>query len=249
MRMASAQDPSSVHNLMEPRSRRLLTTREKIIVLESSKLHECVFAPWSTAPDTSEFTIGDTESAYLDDTDLHLSDQQRDNLDNWLRPEEIVGNKYICQKDSPENSKKLLDLVQDITTDCSVVASLCAIISRADRGHRNLLAGVFHPWDEARQSPGISHSGKYVLRFYFNGSNRRVIIDDRLPKSKTDRNSYVVDRNDATTIWPALVEKAYLKVRGGYDFPGSNSGTDIWVLTGWIPEQLFLQRYALLVLP
>ena len=77
---------------------------------------------------------------------------------------------------------------------------------------------------------------------HFNGCTRRVVIDDRLPASKTERTLFVVDRQNPQLLWPALVEKAYLKVRGGYDFPGSNSGTDLWIITGWIPEQVFLQR-------
>lgn len=83
-----------------------------------------------------------------------------------------------------------------------------------------------------------------MLRLHFNGCLRKVVIDDRLPASRTSRRLHVVDRNSPALLWPALVEKAYLKIRGGYNFPGSNSGTDLHVLTGWIPEQLFLQRCA-----
>ncbi len=90
--------------------------------------------------------------------------------------------------------------------------------------------------------PAFSQNGKYVFRLHFNGTFRKVVIDDLLPSSSTDRTLHVVDRNNPGLLWPALLEKAYLKVRGGYDFPGSNSATDLWILTGWIPEQVFLQR-------
>jgi hypothetical protein len=76
---------------------------------------------------------------------------------------------------------------------------------------------------------------------FFNGCFRQVVIDDRLPASSNNRTLYVVDRQNSRLLWPALIEKAYLKVRGGYDFPGSNSSTDLNTLTGWIPQQLFLQ--------
>ena len=41
--------------LKEPRSERILTTREKIILLQSSKLHGSCFPPWSSPPLSSDF--------------------------------------------------------------------------------------------------------------------------------------------------------------------------------------------------
>ncbi|KAI9817980.1 MAG: cysteine protease [Thelocarpon impressellum] len=133
-----------------------------------------------------------------------------------------------------------IDLLQDFVTDCSLVASLCAAIASSERGHVKSTACDIYPYDEMLQRPIVSRNGKYVFRMNFNGCFRRVVIDDRLPSSRTGRVLHVVDRNKPGLLWPALVEKAYLKIRGGYDFPGSNSGTDLSVLTGWIPEQVFL---------
>jgi calpain-7 len=105
-----------------------------------------------------------------------------------------------------------------------------------------LLENIFYPYDKSHRNPEMSKNGKYIFRLHFNGCFRKVIIDDRLPSSRSSRRLHVFDRQNPGLLWPALLEKAYLKVRGGYDFPGSNSGTDLWVLTSWIPEQIFLQR-------
>lgn len=100
-----------------------------------------------------------------------------------------------------------------------------------------------YPYDPSTKRPKLSPNGKYIVRLNFNGAYRKVEIDDRLPVSKTPRVLHVVDRRTPGLLWPALLEKAYLKVRGSYDFPGSNSGTDLWIMSGWIPEQVFIQRF------
>lgn len=51
-----------------------------------------------------------------------------------------------------------IDLVQDITTDCSVVASLCAGTARAVKGHGK--AWLLHFYDVAlltSKAPRVNH--------------------------------------------------------------------------------------------
>ncbi|KAF7713485.1 Calpain-like protease palB/RIM13 [Penicillium ucsense] len=229
-----------IPNLEPPISKRRLTTREQIIILEGAKLNGFIFPPWERPPSPLDF-----DGLFTDSPELHLSECQKEIFSGWKRPSELLQAGYSSCKGkngleplmSVSNSS---DLVQDVLTDCSVVASLCATSSRVERGLGKEALPAIYPRVPGSDEPALSPVGKYIFQFYFNGAFRKVIIDDRLPSSKTKRSLYVVDRNNPNFLLPALIEKAYLKLRGGYDFPGSNSGTDLWILNGWIPEQLFL---------
>ncbi|KAI4168036.1 MAG: hypothetical protein LQ343_006698 [Gyalolechia ehrenbergii] len=231
--------------LKEPKSNRALTTREQIILLEASRLHGCRFPPWKNTPDDIEFELDASKVMFIDpDPCFRLSKIQLAVFDSWRRPDRLVSPGKEQQQlptDPSMIAGEKVDLVQDVTSDCSVVASLCAEVARAERGFSTIPSSIFHPYDKTLQQPIRSENGKYIFRLYFNGCWRKVTIDDRLPASNGSRALHVIDRNNPNLLWPALVEKAYLKIRGGYDFPGSNSGSDLWVLNGWIPEQVFLQ--------
>ena len=70
-----------------------------------------------------------------DDTDLELSDAQREIFAGWRRPHENFKEPSELNDDLLMAPVDGFDLVQDITTDCSVVASLCAGTARASKGH------------------------------------------------------------------------------------------------------------------
>ncbi|KAG1739095.1 uncharacterized protein EDB91DRAFT_1237555 [Suillus paluster] len=123
------------------------------------------------------------------------------------------------------------DIIQTIVNDCSVCASIAVCIQHHLRFKSNLLLSSLYP---------SIHDGRYDLKVLVNGDFRRVIIDDRLPFDHNN-NLLGVSTGPKNQLWPSFVEKAYMKLMGGYDFLGSNSAIDLHVLTGWIPEHIDLQ--------
>ncbi|KFA65465.1 hypothetical protein S40285_00428 [Stachybotrys chlorohalonatus IBT 40285] len=212
------------------------------ILHRSSRLHGNDFPAWASEPSDAEFQLPPGAEPFVDDANFSLSPAQEAIFSAWTRPRDLFPSSDDDEDDASfMTPNTTVDLVQDVTTDCSVVAGLSAAVTILT-GKQAALASIFYPYDHSAGRPRLSPSGKYIIRLRFNGCERRVVIDDRLPASQSDRTLFVVDRANPRLIWPALVEKAYLKIRGGYDFPGSNSSTDLWVLMGWIPEQVFLQR-------
>ncbi|KAF2793360.1 calpain-like protease palB/rim-13 [Melanomma pulvis-pyrius CBS 109.77] len=236
-----------VRKLEPPISTRKLTRKEAILLLKASVVNGFKCPPWDKNPASSEFALVEGYDLYTDERELGLSAYQYQFFESWVRAPKALPPPSMYPNDRNGlgpvmGTTRSIDLVQDAATDCSVVASLCAGIARAERGHEQMLSNMIWPFDKNRGKPVLTSNGKYVVRLNFNGCWRKVVIDDRLPVSNTHRLLHVVDRHNPALLWPALLEKAYLKVRGGYDFPGSNSCGDLWTLTGWIPEQVYLQE-------
>ncbi|KAH8724621.1 hypothetical protein GQ44DRAFT_750131 [Phaeosphaeriaceae sp. PMI808] len=243
----SSTSYSRIRRLVEPLSTRKRSRREDIILLKASMVNGFKCPPWAKNPPPSEFVPSQDVKVFIDTHGLSLSSYQQQFFHGWVRATDAVPPPHMVPIDGSRtgplmSNSRTIDLVQDAASDCSVVTSLCAAIARGERGHDQMLTNKLYPFDVNLGAPVTSSNGKYIVRLNFNGCWRKVTIDDRLPVSNTHRLLHVVDRRNPALLWPALLEKAYLKVRGGYDFPGSNSCSDLWTLTGWIPEQVFLQE-------
>lgn len=76
---------------------------------------------------------------HRDNVEFPLSAAQLGVFDAWRRPRELLEQSRTTPSWCPTMlAHGKVDLVQDITTDCSVVASLCAATARSERGYTDV---------------------------------------------------------------------------------------------------------------
>ena len=117
-----------------PVSRRTLTTAEQIIVLKASYVNGGKYPPWQTNPTATDFELGPDGKPFEDDHTFNLSRTQQESLSCWKRAADALPSAHDTPDHSENDLRWSTDLVQDATTNCSVVAGLCAAVARLVRG-------------------------------------------------------------------------------------------------------------------
>ncbi|KAI0690918.1 hypothetical protein C8T65DRAFT_87074 [Cerioporus squamosus] len=191
-----------------------LSAGEQMYVLRrSSLINQGFFPPW----DSQESPTPSSEQP-------PLTTEQIAQSASWRR------FRSHCEPDSQEGAYDLdpQGVTQHIVSDCSVCAAMVVAIDHDRRFSSKMILSSLHSQAE---------SGQFQCKLLFNGTFRRVCIDDQLP-AYPDGTLMCVSTGTKGHLWPSLIEKAYMKLTGGYDFVGSDSSTDLHALAGWIPEAL-----------
>lgn len=211
----------------------------KRIEFLSSKIGNSMFYPWVENSDEFDVPRADRERYMDSDGVPKLSEKQMRIFSRWERPEVALGGvQPVMEGDGAET------LCQDSLEDCSFVASLLSILFYERRHGVKLLKKNIYP----QASDGklkVAQDGKYWVRLNVNGAIRKVVVDDFLPvtKDQSVHSLFVRSTGNTALLWPAILEKAYLKLMGGYNFLGSYSASDTYALCSYIPEVLFINGY------
>ncbi|ANQ08893.1 Uncharacterized protein PCOAH_00032680 [Plasmodium coatneyi] len=172
---------------------------------------------------------------------LELSVRQKKKFDCWKRLSELYSNPIVMSTDLYNSCIR-----QGFVADCSFLSSLTVLIEYERKHKVPVLSNIISPCTSNyvhvnRNWPIFNPCGMYICRLHCNGIQRKIIIDDYVPV-KSNNSLLVAYSNNQKELWVTLLEKAFVKLMGGsYSMYGSNPGSDLYYLTGWIPVTISLK--------
>lgn len=229
----SSQTLPTYSSKLEVIARETYTMEEKKVLEKTSLINSRIYVPFM-AVDTKErfnFPIPFSDK----DGMLELAPKQKKEFLQWMRIGDLCEQPCIIMGSHAD----FYSIKQTVVSDCSFVSSLTVAALYEKKFNRRILTSIIYPRN-SKDEPIHNSSGKYSVKLHVNGIARKVIIDDYIPVGRYNQLlcSYSSNKSE---FWVSLMEKAYMKLMGGYDFPGSNSNIDCYALTGWIPERITLR--------
>jgi len=202
-----------------------LTREEKDVLRASSRINGLLVLPWSQE-DPACLPPSNTQPSFIDPDGLpSLSAKQSSQRVVWKRPHEWLRNPCLLPL-SPEDL--VTSIRQETVMDCTVVASLVSLAASCALHDRSLPNVIF--------PASYSTHGRYLAKLHLNGIPRALTIDDLLPFSAAGQPLFT---HAPGSLWVSLVEKAWIKANGGYEYPGGGASVDLYGLVGWIPEEVY----------
>ncbi|XP_075059694.1 androglobin [Mixophyes fleayi] len=201
---------------------------------------------------------------------LHFFDDPEGKIDlpanlkihSWKRPNEFITNMApVVVKD--ETSCDLLsanehlignELMRWIISEISAVWRIYNGNMTDDKGtSADPPVLAWKPWEHIYalckavkgHMPLYNSYGKYIVKLYWMGCWRKIVVDDTLPFSKDDKLLLPATTCEAE-LWPMLLSKAIIKLASvdtnGFAKWELGEFTVLHALTGWLPEIIPLQN-------